>query len=572
MLNQLTICKNVLKMRNIAAMGLSAMVIFLVGSINVTVQGQAQEPYRYVDVAPDDFPASVGALNEAIDNDTERDEHTIYRLERGGVYWTEVNIQPEGGILHIEAEEGDGPLPVIRPASDLEGVADRIFRPRSDLYLKDAYIQGLSDFGEIVKNNIRMTAEDIRTDVVNIYYDWEDQAFFRMDNSGQTVTIRDSKFRNTARARNEWVGRWVDTRGNLQDSVIVENSTMYMAPHTALRGGGGRVHYMKWNHNTIVNVGWLFEFSIVDELEFTNNLLIDVGYKSFRWAPVDDETGEVYTDSIANGIFMIESAEDIEGITDADRSLNISNNNVGYYSQEYLDVYEQHPDSLATPLEPLSPLSFTDTLRQDGILVYENNFEEGVDFTDPPTKSVNFVDFILRSMVEDTEDEDFPTDAWDRYDDGAGNEADDYATDETTAYWRDFSYPKSAVSYTAAEGEYPVGDLNWFPDKKAEWEAEDTSIDEELLSNNPEKFEILGNYPNPFNPATSITYQLTNPADVTMEVFNVVGQKVDVRDLGSKSAGTHTVTYDAGNMTSGIYIVRMRAGKEVATTRMTLVK
>ena len=94
----------------------------------------------------------------------------------------------------------------------------------------------------------------------------------------------------------------------------------------------------------------------------------------------------------------------------------------------------------------------------------------------------------------------------------------------------------------------------------------------------PTEFALQQNYPNPFNPTTTISYSIPNEAPVTFEVYNVLGVKIRTLMAGqTKSAGSYIISWDgkndAGvNMSSGIYLYRIRAGSFVASKKMTLLK
>jgi Leucine-rich repeat (LRR) protein len=88
----------------------------------------------------------------------------------------------------------------------------------------------------------------------------------------------------------------------------------------------------------------------------------------------------------------------------------------------------------------------------------------------------------------------------------------------------------------------------------------------------PVKFTLQQNYPNPFNPSTSIRYAIPDQAHVTFTVYNTLGQVVAVLVNEPKSAGWHSVTFDAGRLSSGLYIYRVQAGNKVDTRQMMLLK
>ncbi|SMO80058.1 T9SS type A sorting domain-containing protein [Gracilimonas mengyeensis] len=99
-----------------------------------------------------------------------------------------------------------------------------------------------------------------------------------------------------------------------------------------------------------------------------------------------------------------------------------------------------------------------------------------------------------------------------------------------------------------------------------------TAVSNEEEMNVPSGFSISQNYPNPFNPTTQIRFGLATASHVKLEVFNIAGQKVDELVNEARSAGFHTVTFDAQNLASGIYIYRLDAGDNILTNKMILMK
>ncbi|QOJ27553.1 MAG: T9SS type A sorting domain-containing protein [Ignavibacteriales bacterium] len=93
------------------------------------------------------------------------------------------------------------------------------------------------------------------------------------------------------------------------------------------------------------------------------------------------------------------------------------------------------------------------------------------------------------------------------------------------------------------------------------------------LSITPDAYALSQNYPNPFNPSTAISFALPQASEVTLKIYNTLGQEVAVLINGEMmEAGVHTKAFDAGKLTSGVYIYKLSAGKFSAAHKMILNK
>ena len=88
----------------------------------------------------------------------------------------------------------------------------------------------------------------------------------------------------------------------------------------------------------------------------------------------------------------------------------------------------------------------------------------------------------------------------------------------------------------------------------------------------PAEFAVNQNSPNPFNPVTTISYTIPEANNVSINIFNVAGQKVDTVVNDFMTAGSHKATWNASEFSAGVYFYTVRAGEFSQTIKMTLVK
>ena len=85
-------------------------------------------------------------------------------------------------------------------------------------------------------------------------------------------------------------------------------------------------------------------------------------------------------------------------------------------------------------------------------------------------------------------------------------------------------------------------------------------------------FKLSQNFPNPFNPATTIKYSIPKAALVSIEIYDILGRKVELLINGQQPAGYHQVIWNAQDKSSGIYFYRIQAGDRIETKKMLLLK
>jgi hypothetical protein len=94
--------------------------------------------------------------------------------------------------------------------------------------------------------------------------------------------------------------------------------------------------------------------------------------------------------------------------------------------------------------------------------------------------------------------------------------------------------------------------------------------DEDLQT--PSNFALIGNYPNPFNNSTIIKFRLADAGNIRLDIFNLLGQKIETLLSGTMSAGEHELVWNGNNVPSGIYFYRLVAGEKSTVKKMALIK
>jgi hypothetical protein len=156
----------------------------------------------------------------------------------------------------------------------------------------------------------------------------------RLNASGTKVYISNSIFRNALLADNPDNGRLIDTRSNPTDTIWVVNSTIYNGGSRLIRTSGANINYMELNQNTVFQLSFKENFMLdaTKTAKITNNIFYNFSYR------VDNTQHDP--------MFTVDSIGEGGPWTDAERSFDLSNNNI-YQQQEIIDVFNNFgPDDL----------------------------------------------------------------------------------------------------------------------------------------------------------------------------------------------------------------------------------
>ncbi|MEL6823109.1 MAG: YCF48-related protein, partial [Calditrichota bacterium] len=128
----------------------------------------------------------------------------------------------------------------------------------------------------------------------------------------------------------------------------------------------------------------------------------------------------------------------------------------------------------------------------------------------------------------------------------------------TTYYWR-----TSAVNIGSISGD---------------WSSTHTFTTEGLvgvepaISGAPQNYKLYANYPNPFNPSTTIRFDLPEATDLSLTIYDNTGRKVSELENGFKNAGSYELQWNAASFSSGVYLLRMETASFVSVNKMMLLK
>jgi hypothetical protein len=111
-----------------------------------------------------------------------------------------------------------------------------------------------------------------------------------------------------------------------------------------------------------------------------------------------------------------------------------------------------------------------------------------------------------------------------------------------------------------------------FAERIIDWLNIPVSVEDSNSDLLPETFDLQQNYPNPFNPETTIAFKISSTTPVSIKVFDLLGNEVAVLIDEVKQPGIYRISFDGGNLASGVYFYKMIAGDFSSVKKMSLLK
>ena len=437
------------------------------------VRAQASSDTLLIPWSADGTNPVVDTLRNAIAADTLANgqrAHKVYKLQKGGFYWITDVINNNDFPLTIVGEKPDPNDPLGNPAviqPHIVGSTNptgKIFSGQNSLTLMNVWVLGDDDAGsQAYYQPMDMTGSNNRYVFDGVIFSRSDFAITAFDGKNNEIIFRNCIFRNMTgiNATQQWTGRAISVWTS-QDSIIIENNTFFNVQMTSFQLEGGVANYIRFNHNTIVDQGRQFEDLNKKQEYFANNLVINGFYHGEGHADIT-ATGRP-PNQYATGIFTVGVLPSEYGL-ETERKILLTNTYL--YRDPKFSPSGFYGDSIhVQPLVNDSSSYFFNTYQ--GIVA-----KDTVWMSSPPA-GMNTEPFSGT------------------YADSLWNQINDIRTGATAAsntFYRlpmyqgspvwssvswplpeDFSYTDQTLMAAGTDG-LPIGDLNWFPSKLQQFEA-----------------------------------------------------------------------------------------------------
>ncbi len=424
----------------------------------------------------------IDALTNAIKNDTLRPAGRVYKLRAGGIYWVTEEIKNDGWHLRIVGEPPDPNDPnkfpaVIQRVSRPDGsVTARLITCGGSITSKNLYFIGCDDAGvQTAYQPIQIDASDSRFVFDHCIFERTNFALVAWTGKDNDIFITNCVYRNLLESppTQIWTGRGLSI-WNDADTVIIENNTFFNIGFTSLQIESGAAKYLRFNHNTIVFNGrninttpWLYE------AYFANNLIINPFWHGEAHNQTELDSPNRDPRATTSGFFSFGALPTKYGPEKSRRIL--FTNSAAWLDPQFISFYG---DSIRR--QPfIGPV-----LKEDFVDKYENIVVKDTFWLDQRPDFPTYPSDLIPSMIENiiglrSGSGSIPTYFWKLplNDDGTV-----CATCPSWPLPENFSYTQPAFLLTAGTDGLPLGDLNWFPDKKAIFEKNKDQFVEQLRS------------------------------------------------------------------------------------------
>lgn len=512
----------------------------------------------------------------------------VYELQRGegftGTYLSQAQFDvPNGRTLRLRANDSAGvtrPVIYLYPTGTGIPPGNFVRLQGGSLEMKNIVLSGYFEVVDTNLYNLQGALINIPTagaggsiTIDGCILTNTNGNHIRTDGAPRNIKITNCIFANMGYLgrSNLGAGKGIDLRNASCDTLIFEHNTFVNWQDRIIRhynfsnpqAGTGPITYFRFNHNTLVNGmsyhGLLSLGNMGSKSIISNNLLID------PFSLGND------TDAVRQSEFVNSGELDQYGGARMNWVFTAPNDTTQW---KVLNNYYVISDSGQAFFDMYASAGVT---GEGAPLTWHINSRLGADSVNAFTQlaSLNLAEIpklmtVLNRWYRDplggNKTKNTPGPVWNG------------AFDFDRRKWQyfddtlDCSYSTASVAYTAAEGAFPVGDLNWFPSRYADWVNWVTGVEQQDYAGVPEQFVLEQNYPNPFNPSTKIAFSLPREVRVRIDVFDLLGRRVATLVDKTMAAGPHSVEFRGDGFGTGVYIYQLSSADVVMTKKMILVK
>jgi len=528
-------------------------------------------------------PGQPDALFNAVTNASAGD---VLVLTNGAVYPITARL-PVAVPLTIKTADDAGAKALIVFLANASGEYDNVMiEPTASLTIKNVYASGQA--GTLSPTGWRFIAiQNIGNDIGSkVHVDnCEVTRFTQAINCGNvdTLIVENSLFNGLWKNAGQW-GYTIGWGAQILKYIRIQNNSFISTIYGPLQGNGwgnfkeaeAQLPTLIIDHNTVYNNtgahGTMTQFTRVENATVSNNLFINPSFRANEFFsdkyvdfPQNSDDITPYLGQISHlgpkGLWVLST----EMVDSSGQVLDMHANNIQWTS-DILDMWS------AKGLDPLH--IYTNELAAALVNEADAYFQEQVTFVnapDVPIANITLIaDFCLAGNTATAAGDTSyigttPYVGYDWYD-GV-----DPLFDLRESSNLDMSYNTDAISYTAGDGGFPLGDLNWYPELKEIWAGGGT-VDVEKTEGVPTNYSLAQNYPNPFNPSTKISFSIPESGLVSLKVYNMIGQVVAELINEEMSPGNYNFDFNASDLSSGVYVYQISAGTFTSSMKMMLLK
>ena len=527
--------------------------------------------------------------------------HHVYKLvSTDTTYVLNSTITINGSVTFLGVPKtGTGKLPCIQPGvladNSIPGVFFAFTGNGSTVNFKYLYLLGIAPNNKVntgAGQGIQITADNVRLSVDHVVM--EQLAQFCIGYAGQYCKffITNSRFRNLTSLPSQYyvseLLRNENYNGSFKtDTISIKYNTMLAVGCYMTAATGGIVNYYEFSHNNLIHsFKNPFFLDRMVNAKFDNNIFYNAfaggqsitefnGWDSFtaKNGPAIITMGPLDSTTAALLIGHARATPADSVAAEAARKVEVKNNAyfwpaamVNFWANSWNDT--AHTDSVYTPtwMNAQSTAMFSNKTVWPGFVQSGNqNVDPGFgasipNVLNPGTANANgngLLAFFVAVRGGAGTTETYGYNLTQIPQPEPANWTPAWPLPEAT----DMMYTNVSLKTAATDGSV-LGDPNWWG----------LTLAVAPQTGTPQTYALSQNYPNPFNPSTKIDFTIPASSQVELKVFNVLGQEVASLVNGTLTAGSHTVTFDASKLASGVYLYKISAGSFVSTRKMVLLK